>query len=142
MSPRKEVKNAGVKRKIVFFYYVDSEQIARKDKEETGEKQTLYNRADILKVKAKRERKKKKLSTSVGWQKIWILPAILKLDLKVYNETIVGDIGLYISWEKKNDKITLLSFESGNRENVLAYVSLVPLPEQVILSILKGREQN
>jgi hypothetical protein len=74
----------------------------------------------------------------VDWQKISDLPAILKLDLKVYQENIVGDIGLYISWERKNPNITLLSFESNNRENVLAYISLVPLPEQVILSILKG----
>src|SRR6266567_6394349 len=78
------------------------------------------------------------LSTTVDWQKISDLPAILKLDLKVYQENIVGDMGLYISWERKNPKITLLSFESENRENVLAYISLVPLPEQIILSILKG----
>ncbi len=74
----------------------------------------------------------------MDWQKISDLPAILKLDLKVYQENIVGDMGLYISWERKNPHITLLSFESTNREHVLAYVSLVPLPEQVILSILKG----
>ena len=78
------------------------------------------------------------LSTATDWQKISDLPAILKLDLKVYQENIVGDIGLYISWERKNPKITMLSFESGNREHVLAYISLVPLPEQIILSILKG----
>jgi hypothetical protein len=60
----------------------------------------------------------------------------------VYKENIVGDIGLYISWERKNPHITLLSFESSNRENVLAYVSLVPLPEKVILSILKGEREE
>lgn len=81
---------------------------------------------------------KKELSTTVDWQQISDLPAILKLDLKVYQENIVGDIGLYISWERKNPKITLVSFDSTNRENVLAYMSLVPLPEQIILSILKG----
>jgi hypothetical protein len=81
---------------------------------------------------------KEELSTAVDWQKISDLPAILKLDLKVYQENIVGDIGLYISWERKNPKITLLSFESSDREHVLAYISLVPLPEQIILSILKG----
>jgi len=83
-------------------------------------------------------RKKKTLTTSVDWQKISDLPAILKLDLEVYHERFVGDIGLYIAWEKKNPKITLISFESTNRNNILAYLSIIPLPEPVILSILKG----
>src|SRR6266699_1728782 len=51
------------------------------------------------------------LPTAVDWQKISDLPAILKLDLKVYQENIVGDIGFYISWERKNPNITLISFE-------------------------------
>jgi hypothetical protein len=83
-------------------------------------------------------RKKKILTTSVDWQKISDLPAVLKLDLEVYHEKFVGDINLYIAWEKKNPKITLISFESTNRENILAYLSIIPLPEEVILSILKG----
>ena len=90
----------------------------------------------------RRKGRQDKLSTTVDWQQITDLPAILKLDLKVYKENIVGDIGLYISWERKNPHITLLSFESSNRENVLAYVSLVPLPEKVILSILKGEREE
>jgi hypothetical protein len=114
-------------------------------------KQGMYVKEDVDKIaeemrpftnsmsrKGPQRGKKKELATTVDWQKISDLPAILKLDLKVYQENIVGDVGLYISWEKKNPKITLLSFESDNREHVLAYISLVPLPEQVILSILKG----
>lgn len=114
-----------------------------------NKKQGMYIREDVDKIAeemkpfsgAARYRNKQgnqELSTATDWQKISDLPAILKLDLKVYQENIVGDIGLYISWEKKNPKITLLSFESNNREHVLAYISLVPLPEQTILSILKG----
>ncbi len=116
-----------------------------------NKKQGMYVSADVDRLAEEmkpfsgsaryRDRKGKvnnNLSTSTDWQKISDLPAILKLDLKVYQENIVGDMGLYISWERKNPKITLLSFESGNREHVLAYISLVPLPEQIILSILKG----
>lgn len=77
------------------------------------------------------------IKTDVDWMRPSDLPAILKLDYLVYKEDIVGDIGLYISWYKKNSKITLLSFEGSNRENVLAYISLIPLPEPVILAILK-----
>lgn len=113
--------------------------------------QGMYLKADVdklaeemqpFKQHARRRGKQSTLSTTVDWQQINDLPAILKLDLKVYKENIVGDIGLYVSWEKKNPHITLLSFESGNRENVFAYVSLVPLPEQVILSILKGEREE
>ncbi len=86
--------------------------------------------------------KQKRLSTTVDWQKISDLPAILKLDLEVYHEAIVGDINLYISWEMKNPKITLISYETNNRENILAYLSLVPLPEQVIMSILRGEREE
>lgn len=131
-------KILGVKRNL-FFYYVNSGQIRKQERK--GEPD-LYSEEDILKVKEKRNKKRGKLATETDWQKITDLPAILKLDFKVYEEKIVGDINLYISWEKKNPKITLLSFEKGNRENVLAYVSLVPLPEEVILSILKGEREE
>lgn len=86
----------------------------------------------------KRGQASKELTTAVDWQIISDLPAILKLDLKVYHENIVGDISLYISWEKINPYITLLSFEKNNREHVLAYISLVPLPEETIITTLKG----
>ncbi|MGH2506945.1 MAG: MerR family transcriptional regulator [Ktedonobacteraceae bacterium] len=77
------------------------------------------------------------IKTDVDWMKPSDLPAILKLDYIVYKEDIVGDIGLYVSWYRKNPQITFLSFERGNRENVMAYISLVPLPEPVILTILR-----
>lgn len=107
-------------------------------------KQGMYVKEDVdrlakeMRPFRKRGQASKELVTTVDWQKISDLPAILKLDLKVYQENIVGDVGLYISWEKKNPKITLLSFEKDDREHVLAYISLVPLPEEIILSILKG----
>jgi hypothetical protein len=132
---REGEKILGVKRNL-FFYYVDSGQIRKLARQ--GEPD-LYNYTDILKVKEKRSnRRKKQLTTEVDWQKISDLPAILKLDFQVYHNELVGDINLYIAWERKNPKITLLSFEKGNRDNVLAYISLVPLPEEIILSILKG----
>ncbi len=120
-----------------------------------NKKQGMYVKEDVDKIveemrpfvqstrhKGQPGRKKKELSTTVDWQKISDLPAILKLDLEVYHERIVGDINLYISWERKNPKITLLSFESNNRGNVLAYLSIVPLPEQIILSILRGEREE
>lgn len=133
-----------------FKIYVDSGRIRKVTP--PGKKQGYYIKEDVDKLAKEREpfihvekstRRGKTtktlgiIKTDVDWMKPSDLPAILKLDYVVYQENIVGDIGLYISWYKKNPKITLLSFEHGNRENVLSYVSLVPLPEQVILAILK-----
>jgi len=116
-----------------------------------NKKQGMYVKIDVDKIaeemkpfsgnaryRNKQRSQNNELATATDWQKISDLPAILKLDLKVYQENIVGDIGLYISWERKNPKITMISFESSNREHILAYISLVPLPEKIILSILKG----
>jgi len=109
------------------------------------ERGAVYNMGDIKRIIAKKTRtsgqgkaEREQIATEVAWQQISDLPAILKLDLQVYKDDLVGDIGLYIAWAKKNTNITLLSFESGHRDTVLAYISLVPLQEQVILSILKG----
>lgn len=132
-----------------FKNYIDSGRIRKITP--PGKKQGYYLREDVYKVAKERESFAKiekatkrgrgkqagPIKTDVDWMKPSDLPAILKLDYIVYHEDIVGDIGLYVSWYKKNSKITLLSFERGNRENVLAYISLVPLSEQVILSILK-----
>ena len=117
------------------------------------ERGALYNESDIKRIIGKKietsERGKankaegKQVVTEVAWQEISDLPAILKLDLRVYKDDLVGrDIRLYISWAKKNTKITLLSYEHGNRDDVLAYISLVPLQEKVILSILKGEREE
>jgi hypothetical protein len=133
-----------------FKTYVDSGRIRKITP--SGKKQGFYVKEDVEKVlkerapfvhvnKSSKRGKATKVAgtikTDVDWMKPSDLPAILKLDYVVYKEDIVGDIGLYVSWYRKNPKITLLSFERGNRENVLAYISLVPLPEPVILTILK-----
>ncbi|HTK05879.1 MAG TPA: hypothetical protein VL485_01815 [Ktedonobacteraceae bacterium] len=132
--------------KNAFFYRVRKKEIASIEGE--TERDTRYKASDVVTVRDKLRKKKSLksnkqiLETEVDWQKISDLPAILKLDLTVFKENIVGDIGLYISWERKNPQITLLSFEKGNRENVLAYISLVPLPEKIILSILRGEREE
>ncbi len=133
-----------------FKRYIDTGKIRKITP--PNKKQGMYVKEDVDKLveemrpfanitRQKRTVEDRKIPTSVDWQKISDLPAILKLDLIVYKENIVGDIALYISWEKKNPKITLFSFERNNRENVLAYISLVPLPEQTILSLLKEGER-
>ena len=123
---REGEKILGVKRNL-FFHYVKSGQVKRQERE--GEPD-VYSYTDILRVKEKRDKEKRKLQTQVDWMKPSDLSAILKLDFEVYKEDMVGDIGLYISWYKKNPKITLLSFDATDREKVLAYISLVPMKDK------------
>jgi len=150
-----DVYTSGEARKILgvststFKTYVDNGRIRKITP--PGKTQGFYVKEDVDKlarerapflqmeksVKRGKREKAGPIKTDVDWMKPSDLPAILKLDYVVYQEDIVGDIGLYVSWYKKNPKITLLAFERGNRDNVLAYISLVPLPEQAILSILK-----
>lgn len=133
-----------------FKTYVDSGRIRKITP--INRKQGFYVKEDVERVlkerapfvhvnksskRGKTTKVARTIKTDVDWMRPSDLPAILKLDYIVYKEDIVGDIGLYISWYRKNPKITLLSFERGNRENVLAYISLVPLPEPVILTILR-----
>ena len=134
------------------FYRHARDGKIRKTLPEIRERGALYNESDIKRIIGKKtgigergkvdREERKEIATEVAWQKTSDLPAILKLDLLAYKDDLVGDIGLYISWAKKNTKITLLSFESGKRENVLAYISLVPLPEDIIVSILKGEREE
>ncbi len=134
------------------FYRHAREGKIRKTLPELRERGALYNESDIKGIIRKKigssesgkthGEERQQVATEVAWQKISDLPAVLKLDLQVYKDNLVGDIGLYISWAKKNTKITLLSFESGNRDTVLAYISLVPLHEKVILSVLKGERKE
>ena len=132
------------------FYRHAREGKIRKTLPELRERGALYNEGDVRRIIGERigssgqERisRAERVATEVDWQRIADLPAILKLDLQVYNGIMVGDIGLYISWAKKNTKITLVSFTRDNRDNVLAYMSLVPLPEKVIFSILKGEREE
>ncbi|MGI9058542.1 MAG: hypothetical protein ACR2H5_08180 [Ktedonobacteraceae bacterium] len=154
MEPTYTSSEARSKLKVstsTFKRYIDAGKIRKITP--PNKKHGMYIKADVDKLAKEMQpfpqhtrhrggREQREMSTEVDWQQISDLPAIIKLDLAVYKENIVGDIGLYVSWERKNPHITLLAFEKGHRENVLAYVSLVPLPEEVILSIMKGERDE
>ncbi len=126
-----------------FFRHAREGKI-RKNLPELRERGALYNEGDIRKLIGKRlnaqERalREERERTEVAWQELSDLPAILKLDIQVYKGEQVGEMRLYASWAKKNTHITLLAFERGKRDTVVAYINLVPMAEEVIISILKG----
>jgi hypothetical protein len=74
----------------------------------------------------------------VDWRRRNDLPAILALDMEVYRDEVIGKVDLYHAWWQRNPNITLIVFEEGKRDRILANITLLPLKEETIVGILKG----
>lgn len=79
---------------------------------------------------------------AVDWMLGTDLPAILALDMEVYQEELIGDIATYYAWWKKNPRTTLVAFDAADRGNILAQACLLPVPEEIILSVLRGERKE
>jgi len=128
-----------------FFYYVQSGQIAKEPG--SPKRNARYSVADILKVKEKlanKKRIKKPTDSIVDWiVGIEDVLTSLKLDYRVYgSEMFLGDLPYYAERVIKNPHVALAVFDSPKRERILAYISLLPLPEPVILEILSGQRHE
>jgi len=127
-----------------FFYYVQSGQIAK----EPGSKKrgARYSVADILKVKEKlanRRRTQKTVHGIVDWIGVDDVLTSLQLDYRVYgSEVFLADLSYYAERVKRNPYVAFAVFDSPKRERILAYVSLLPLPESVILEVLRGERHE
>jgi hypothetical protein len=132
-----------------FFYYVQSGQISKKPGRKSSKKRgALYSLADIHSVKekleCKEEQKKQARKSTINGFVDWITSVedvltSLKLDYKVYREDMpLGDLPYYAERVVRNPHVALAVYDSEKRENILAYISLIPLPEQVILEVLRG----
>jgi len=123
-----------------FFYYVQSGQIAKKPG--SKKRETLYNVSDILKIKNKLSQKQNVQSASqtyVDWIGVDDVLTSLQLDYRVYGpEVLLADLTHYVARVKRNHQVALAVFDSPKRERILTYVSLLPLPEQTIIEVLRG----
>jgi hypothetical protein len=98
---------------------------------------------DILKVKeklaTKQRRKNKTIHGYVDWIGVDDVLTSLQLDYRVYgSEVFLADLPYYAERVKKNPHVALAIYDSPKRERILAYISFLPLPEKVILEILRG----
>ncbi len=127
-----------------FFYYVQSGQIAKEPG--SPKRNARYRVADILKVKAKRASKHrtgKAIHGYIDWIGVDDVLTSLQLDYRVYGpEVFLADLSYYAERVVKNPHVALAVFDSPKRERILAYVSLLPLPESVILEILRGERHE
>jgi hypothetical protein len=122
-----------------FFYYVRTRQIGTKGGE--GERKTLYNYEDIMRVRRELGIEQAPL-TVVDWVGPSDVPATVALDFVVYQEAIIADVNHYLSWVKKNPHISLAAFDVNDRKTALAYIALLPLPEAIILDVLRGERSE
>src|SRR5260370_28435289 len=127
-----------------FFYYVQSNQIAK----EPGSKKrnARYSVSDILKVKEKlsqKQRTRKTVHGFVDWIGVDDVLTSLKLDYSVYgSEVFLADLSYYAERVVRNPHVALAVYDSPKRERILAYISLLPLAESIILEILRGERHE
>ena len=122
-----------------FFYYVQSKQIAKEPG--SGKRNARYSVSDILKVKEKLSRKQRTRKIAHGfvdWIGVDDVLTSLKLDYRVYgSEVFLADLPYYAERVVRNPHVALAVYDSPKRERILAYISLLPLPESTILEILR-----
>jgi hypothetical protein len=114
-------------------------------KNEAGD--TLYSIPDTVaagkRLAQKHIRRRKLPRVEFGWiETLDDMFATLKLDKEVYGEIPVGDLNLYLSWIGKNAKIARAAYDAKDRGKIYAYITLLPLPEEVILDILLGQRDE
>src|SRR6266567_484931 len=127
-----------------FFYYVQSGQIAKEP--DSPKRNARYSVADILKVKEKLTNKKRTKNIThhiVDWIGVDDVLTSLKLDYRVYgDEVFLADLPYYAERVKRNPHVALAVYDSPKRERILAYISLLPLPEQAIVEVLNGERHE
>lgn len=123
-----------------FFYYVQSGQITKEP--DSPKRNARYSVTDILKVKEKLASKKRTRNTPhhiVDWIGVNDVLTSLQLDYRVYgDEVFLADLPYYAERVKRNPHVALAVYDSPKRERILAYISLLPLPEQTIIEVLRG----
>ena len=118
-----------------------------------GKTQGKYVREDVEKVakemlpfKTARKHptaKKEAIQPFVDWVGVADVLTSLQLDYRVYGpEVFLADLQYYADRVIKNPQVALAVFDSPERKRILAYISLIPLPEPVILEILSGKRHE
>lgn len=131
-----------------FYRKVNDEKVIDKIMPEGRIRGALYPRVQVEKVikeegKAKSAQKQAEIATTIDWVTPNDLPSIIKLDLLVFEEAVpLADVNLYISWVRKNPETVLALFDAKDRSTVLAYITLLPLKESLILDILRGNKSD
>ena len=78
----------------------------------------------------------------LDWLRVEDIPAGLILDQIVYHEMFLATAEVYMAWRRKNLKISMGAFDANDRRVCYGYISLLPLPEPLILDVLMSRKDE
>ncbi len=100
---------------------------------------------DILAKEEKQEkeqRERQKLEIQIDWSNTYDVPAGLRLAQQLYGSDIdIAAVGVYQSWRRNNNRISMGVF-SLDRTKCFAAIQVIPLVEEVILDILRGKRKE
>lgn len=132
-----------------FFYFVRKGDI--RVEPGRGPRDGRYLEADVLALKERRAHdgkqrkayKPKPAPVFLDWLQPFDIPAILRLDQRVYHEMFLAEAARYQEWSEKNPQLAMVAFDAkSERQEMLAYVAALPLDESVILAILRGEREE
>lgn len=93
--------------------------------------------------KALTSKQKGNIQPFVDWIGVDDVITSLQLDYRVYGpEVLLSDLQYYADRVIKNPEVALAVFDGQERKRILAYISLIPLPEPVIIEILSGKRHE
>lgn len=127
-----------------FFYRVKKKEI--NTIEGATERDTRYSTKDVIQVREKLLRKAPQKKEQIDVVFDWLYPqditAAMDLDYIVYHEHFIGEAQLYQSWRHKNHHISMAAYDAHDRRTCLGYIGLIPLPEPLILEILREKRDE
>lgn len=132
----------GEKEHGAFFYYVRTQQI-RKKPHPTKQRETLYNRDDILKIKEKRNQKGKTrsatpaLTGATDWVQYDDLPYLQALDYRLYGPANTVPIDTTHAWWRKNPYMCRILFNEHDRRDIWGAITVMPMREETIVKLLR-----
>lgn len=136
----------GLKR-TAFFHLVNSGQI--RTEPGRGVRDGRYSMTDIEAIQQRRANGKKRrvwrrpTPALIDWLSPKDIPAILRLDQIVYDEIYLAEMEVYRQWSEKNPYLAMAAFDpKSDRQRMLAYIAMLPLDEEIILSVMRGEREE
>lgn len=136
----------GLKR-TAFFHLVNSGQI--RTEPGRGVRDGRYSMTDIEAIQQRRANGKKRrvwrrpTPALIDWLSPKDIPAILRLDQIVYDEIYLAEMEVYRKWSEKNPCLAMAAFDpKSDRQRMLAYIAMLPLDEEIILSVMRGEREE
>jgi hypothetical protein len=145
-----------------FFYYVSSRGIKRRETKGDGKDRYEYSYDDLLRIResvqARRAARKHNVQSQTDrtratgnikeaialtdWCKVEDLPYIYALDCQLYGIENSAPPTTTLKWIKANPTTIRMLFDAKNRKEIWGTLTLLPMKEETILQILRGKKSE